>query len=82
MNGVAIDWGSNLSYARLCTIAVSNKSTRASVTGVNGVHTGGAVDGLSSCVYSNLLNVSGHSGVKVSHLFNFNITGMNVFSDG
>ena len=64
------------------SLLVTRVPARASVTGVNGVHTGGAVDGLSRCVYSNLLNVSGHSGVKVSHLFNFNITGMNVFSDG
>lgn len=73
VNGVASGRGSDLSHARLCTIAVGHQRANAGVVGVDGVGAGGAVDGLSSCVGANLLDVSGHSGVEVSDLFNLSV---------
>jgi len=70
VNGVASGRGSDLSHARLCTVAVGHQGASAGVVGVDGVGAGGAVDGLSSCVGANLLDVSGHSGVEVSDLVN------------
>ena len=70
VNGVAASRDSDLSHARLCTVAVGHQGACAGVVGVNGVSACGAVDGLSRCVGANLLNVSGHSGVEVSYLIN------------